>query len=159
MAEKREVGVIKGEFYTDGDTFVFRLAGTPLSGTGSTLSAAFEDLLRVESAAGPLSQTLKDLGRDQQGEQVRAAVIRMSMIGLIVFGVIAGTLAATAALLPRVAGDMSQIAASRLETWLVQLPPSSEERIGRFFQRIGSLVRAPDATCPAPSTFAPVAPK
>jgi hypothetical protein len=159
MAEKREIGVIAGEFFTDGNTFVFQLAGTPLSGTGSTPSAAFEDLLRVESTAGPLSKTLKDLGRDQQGEQVRATVIRMSMIGLIVFGVIAGTLAATAAMLPRVAGDMSQIAASRLETWLVQLPPSSEERIGRFFQRVGGLMRSPDANCPAPSTLAPAAPK
>jgi hypothetical protein len=159
MREEHQIEVVKGDFYTDGRTFVFRLEGTPLTGTGTTPSAAFEDLMRVEATTGGLSQALKDMGRDQQGEQVRATVIRMTMIGLIVFGVIAGTLATTAALLPRVAADLAQITASRLEAWIVQMPPSSEERMGQFLQRIGGLMRAPNDACPAPANSTPTAPK
>src|SRR5262245_14992127 len=102
-AQKGEIEVIKGEFCTDGKTFILTLAGTPLSGTGATASAAFENLMRTEASAGALSQRLKELARDQQGEQVRATVIRSSLMALIIFGVVAGTLVVTAAMVPRVA--------------------------------------------------------
>jgi len=99
--------IVRGDFFTDGKTFVFRLADTPLSGVGDTPSAAFQDLMRVDAEAASLSARLRDLSRDQQGERVRAEIIRMSMIALIVFGVAGGAVAASAALMPRVLADIT----------------------------------------------------
>jgi hypothetical protein len=147
---KSEIEVIKGEFCTDGKTFIFSLAGTPLSGTGNTASAAFEDLMRTEASAGALSQRLKELARDQQGEQVRATVIRSSLMALIVFGVIAGTLVVTAAMVPRVATDLTKVTLSRLDDWIERMPPSTEQRITGLLQRAGTLMRASEA-CPPPA--------
>ena len=95
-----DLSVIQGDFFTDGGKFIFRLAGTSLSGVGDTPTAAFDDLMRVEAATAPLSTRMRELARDQQGEKVRAEIVRMSMIGLIVFGVVGGALAASVALAP-----------------------------------------------------------
>jgi hypothetical protein len=145
-----EIEVIKGEFCTDGKTFILTLAGTPLSGTGSTASAAFEDLMRAETSAGALPQRLKELARDQQGERVRATVIRSSLVALTVFGVVAGIMVVTAAMLPRVAVDVAAVTVSRLNAWADNMPPNHQKRISDLLQRFGGLMRASDA-CTAPA--------
>lgn len=147
--EKGEVEIVRGEFCTDGKTFILTLTGTPLSGTGNTPSAAFEDLMRTQASAGALSQRLKELARDQQGERVRATVIRCSLAALIVFGVVAGTLVVTAAMLPRVASDLTEVTTLRLSNWLERMPPSTEKRIASILQRVGSLMRASEGCSPA----------
>ncbi len=63
--------------------------------------------MRTEASAASLSQRLKELARDQQGEQVRSTVIRSSMVALTVLGVVAGIMVVTAAMLPRVVADVA----------------------------------------------------
>lgn len=99
--------VIRGEFHTDGETFVFTLAGTPLSGVGATPQAAFDALMRVEAQAGALPERLRDLAREQAGAAERASLIRL--VGVLVVGltIVGGALGGAAALAPRVAADIA----------------------------------------------------
>jgi hypothetical protein len=147
-ANKGDIEVIRGEFCTDGKTFILTLAGTPLSGTGGTASAAFEDLVRTDVSTGALSQRLKELARDQQGEQVRATVIRSSLTALTVFGVVAGIMVVTAAMLPRVMVDVAAVTVSRLNAWADNMPPDHQKRISELLQRFGNLHTA--GACSAP---------
>jgi hypothetical protein len=158
-SHERGVDVIEGEFSTDGRTFIFRLAGTPLSGVGNTPAAAFDDLMRADASAGGLPQRLRELARDQQGETVRATVIRIVMVCLIVFGVVGGSLVVAAALLPRVVADATVTTADRLSNWIDKMPPSAEERISKVLQRLGGLMRGSDPACQLPGQQAPGATK
>ena len=153
-----EVAVLKGEFWTDGTSFIFKLADTPLSGTGDSPAAAFENLMRSDKGAGGLSSRLRELARDQQGERVRAMVIRMAMIGFIAFGLMGGALVGSAALFPRVIADITDITTTRLNRWVETMPPSTEERIARLLQRTGELLRPSATVChetEQPSTTIP----
>ncbi len=65
MAEPRKEmsGVIRGEFFTDGKTFIFQLAGTPLSGSGdSPQSGASTTCCGPSAAAGVAGDRLRDSG-------------------------------------------------------------------------------------------------
>jgi hypothetical protein len=90
---KGAADVVCGEFHTDGATFVFRLAGLPISGAGPSPQAAFDDLMAAQARAGDLQDKLRAIARDQQGEEVRATLIRMIMIWLIALTLIGGLLA------------------------------------------------------------------
>jgi hypothetical protein len=136
---KRELNLIKGDFVTDGETFVFRLAGTPLSGVGKSAAAAFEDLMRVTGETAPLADRLRELARDQQDEKVRATVIRMAMVGLIVFGVVGGALFGAAAIVPRVVVDTSELAVTQLSLWIKNMPAEKQETLSRALERIRAL--------------------
>ncbi|MFN4184204.1 MAG: hypothetical protein ACK4M6_05410 [Hyphomonas sp.] len=98
--------VIHGEFHSDGETFIFTLADTPLSGVGNTPQAAFDDLIRVTEQAGALPERLRDLAREQAGAAERASLIRLVgalLIGLTIAG---GALGGAAVLAPRVVADV-----------------------------------------------------
>jgi hypothetical protein len=133
-----EVEIITGDFFTDGKTFVFRLAGTPLSGTGETPTAAFQDLMRVRTSGSTLSQRLKELARDQQGERVRATVIRATMTGLIVLGVAAGALVTASGMAPRVAGAVAWSVTTGFDKWLDRMTPEQEAKLATLLQRVGA---------------------
>jgi hypothetical protein len=158
-SDQGNVDLINGEFFTDGRTFVFRLAGTPISGTGNTAAAAFEDLMRAEASTGALTQRLKELARDQQGEVVRATVVRSAMVGLVALGIVAGALFGAAAMLPRVVASVTDSTTARLNNWLEQMPPTTRERIAEIVQRASSLARPSDAACAPPAKSAPDAAK
>jgi hypothetical protein len=129
--------IIKGEFFTDGATFVFRLNGTPFSGTGDTPGAAFDNLLQTKAAAGALPERLAEFEREQDGERVRAALIRTSGIGIIVLGLFGGLIFGTAAMLPRVVGNVTDMTTQRLSNWIDNMPPATEQRLAGFLQKIG----------------------
>ena len=154
-----ETAVIKSEFWTDGTSFIFRLADTPLSGTGDSPTAAFESLMRSDKSVGGLSLRLRELASDQQGEQVRATVIRMAVIGLIAFGIIGGTLVGSAALFPRVIADVTDITTARLSKWVETMPPSTEERIARLLQKAGDMLRPSAMVCSEPDQPVTTTPK
>ncbi|MGE0830944.1 MAG: hypothetical protein AB7O04_16545 [Hyphomonadaceae bacterium] len=148
-----ELAIVQGDFFTDGKKFVFRLAGTSLSGAGDTPTAAFEDLMRVEAETAPLSTRMRELAREQQGEKVRAEIVRMAMIGLIVFGVVGGALAASVAVAPRVMADIGGMALSRVSHSLDSMSPEREAELAHAFQRIHHLVdgeEGPAASAPSP---------
>lgn len=132
--------VVQGEFFTDGESFVFRLAGTPLSGTGPSPQAAYDDLLRVRSASSGLVDRLQALAREQAGEKVRATVIRWSMAALIVFGVVGGALAGGLAMAPAAITAVTDAGGSRLIAWVEDMPPATERKIARLLHG--------DETCP-----------
>jgi hypothetical protein len=134
-----ELAMVAGEFFSDGKTFVFRLAGTPLTGIGETPSAAFEDLMRVDAKTAPLSALMRERARDQQGEITRAAIIRMTMIGLIIFAVLGGAIVATAAIAPRVAVDVGGLALTRLVHSLDDMSPQHQAELTRAANRINEL--------------------
>src|SRR5262245_15021902 len=119
-----EAEVIKGDFFTDGKTFILRLADTPLSGTGATAHEAFQNLMSTQESAGALTGRIKALARDQQGETLRTAIIRMTLAGLIVFGVIGGALVTAASMAPKVAADIATSTAVGLINWLDGLTPA-----------------------------------
>jgi hypothetical protein len=158
-SDRGNVDVINGEFFTDGKTFVFRLAGTPLSGTGTTAAAAFEDLMRAEASTGGLTHRLKELARDQQGEAVRATVVRTAMVGLVALGIVAGALFGAAVMLPRVVASVTDSTTARLDRWLDQMPPTTKDRIAEIIQRAGALARSSDGGCTPSAKSAPGAPK
>ncbi len=143
--------MMNGEFFTDGNTFVFRLSGTPLSGMGSDPAAAFRDLMRVDSEAKDFAERFKELARDQQSETVRAAIIRYVMIALIIFSVVGGSLAAGVAMLPKVTADVSAAVYSKLSTKVAEMQPEKEDKIIRFLQRIQTSLRANTDNCQQPA--------
>ncbi len=156
VSAEGEVEVLQGDFFFDGKTYVFRLSGTLLSGIGETPTAAFEDLMRVEAKTAPLSSRMRELARDQQGEKVRAEIIRMAMIGLIVFGVVGGSLAASAALAPKVIADIGSLAAGKVINSIDNMTPEREAALATRLRRINGLVSAPagEAKCPEISSAA-----
>ncbi|HEY0941159.1 MAG TPA: hypothetical protein VGE08_13750 [Steroidobacter sp.] len=152
LEKDQEADLIQGEFFTDGKTFVFRLKDTPLSGTGNSPAEAFQDLVRVDAAAGALKHKLQTLQREQRGELVRATIIRMTMIGLITFGVLGGALVGAAALAPRVIADMVQITTEKLGNRLAAMSPEQERSIGHLVQKLSALCNAPTATPEMPAS-------
>lgn len=102
-----DAGVVSGEFFTDGATYVMRFKGSPISGVGPNPQAAYEDLVRAQSATGELAQKLDMLARDQQSEQVRASLIRAVSTWLIVLTVLGGVTAGVAAVSPKLASDFA----------------------------------------------------
>ena len=142
--------IIKGEFVTNGETFIFRLAGTPLSGIGTSPQDAFANLVRAESAAGPLPTQIQALAREQQGETVRASVIRTTMAGLIFLAVVGGALLTAAGMMPRVATQASTALMTAMNSWLDNLTPSQEEKVAAILQRVRTILQA-DA-CQKPQT-------
>jgi hypothetical protein len=144
----RKPNVVRGDFVTDGETFIFRLEGTPLSGVGRSASAAFDDLIRVQDETQPLTARLKELERDQQDEGVRATIVRMSMVGLIVFGVVGGALFGTAALLPRVIADTSETVMTKTASWLEDMPVEKQQRLSAAIVRLRSQFEGPKQIAP-----------
>jgi hypothetical protein len=146
-----EAEVIKGDFFTDGKTFILRLADTPLSGTGATAQEAFENLMSTQQSAGALTGRIKALARDQQGETLRTAIIRMTLAGLIVFGVIGGALVTAASMAPKVAADIATSTAVGLINWLDGLTPAREEKLTILLKRVRTLLGEPEACQPSTS--------
>jgi len=138
-AAARSAELVRGEFVSDGKSFVFRLEGTPVSGAGSTAEEAFQNLMRATAAAGELGGTLRDLAREQQGERFRATLVRAVMACLIVFGVVGGALGASAALAPRVAADMVEVAADRLGSWLQEMPADERAQLASHVSHLVAL--------------------
>jgi hypothetical protein len=98
--------VVRGEFHTDGEKYIFTLAGTPLSGIGNTPGAAFDDLMRVTEQAGDLPDRLRELAREQAGASERASLIRLFgaiLAGLTIAG---GMLGGAMVLAPQVIADV-----------------------------------------------------
>ena len=135
-----ESAVVQGEFFTDGTKFIFRLAGLPYSGVGDSPSAAFDDLMRVERQGAPLTSILRQHARDLEGEATRKLIIRWVSIGLIVFAILAGTLVATAALLPKVVADVGGMALTHLSHSLDTMSPEREAEIARAAHRLHVLL-------------------
>jgi hypothetical protein len=148
LSGKQEVDLIKGDFVTDGEMFVFRLAGTPLSGVGASAAAAFEDLVRVRGETALLAERLQELARDQQDEQVRSTVVRMAMIGLIAIGVVGGALFGAAAIFPRVVADTSELTISQISRWVENMPIEKQEKLSRAIERIRELGQSKDTASP-----------
>lgn len=151
--------LICGEFVTDGKHFVLRLKGTPLSGTGETASQAFEELMRAEASAGPLAQRLKQLSREQEGEQLRVTLVRWLLIALIAFGGIGGAVVAGLAMAPKVLADVAQSSASRVGAALENMSPEAEQKLSRLLQRLDKMLGderacSPPEVVPAPSSSA-----
>jgi hypothetical protein len=146
LDDERDVNLVKGDFVTDGKTFIFRLEGTPLSGVGNSPAAAFEDLVRVRGATGPLADQLRDLTRDQQDEKVRATVIRMALVGLIVFGVVGGGLFGAAAIFPRVVADTSELTVTQISRWVENMPAEKQEKISGAIAKILAFVQSKGPT-------------
>lgn len=144
----KKSSAISGDFVTDGDTFIFRLKGTPLSGVGQSASAAFDDLTRVMGETEPLIARLRDLERDQQGENVRASIVKMSMLGLIVFGVIGGALFGTAALLPRIIADTGETVMTKTADWLENMPEEKQQRLSKALARLRSQIEGANGAVP-----------
>lgn len=141
---RNDAALVQGEFFSDGKTFVFRLAGTPFSGVGDTPSAAFEDLMRVDAQTRPLSVLIRDRARDQQGDAVRATIVRTAMIGLIVLAVLGGAIAATASILPSVVADIGGAALTHLADSVDTMSPKRQAEISRVADRINKLIGRQD---------------
>ncbi len=156
--EKSQSEMITGEFVTDGKTFVFRLKGTPLSGSGDSASAAFDALMRADATAGDLSRKLKDLAREQEGEALRTTLVRWSMIGLIVFGAVGGALIAGAAMAPKVAADVADSTSTRLVSSFEHMSPTAEDKLSRLLQRLDAMM-GDSRACPPPAPSNPGAPR
>jgi hypothetical protein len=154
--------LVRGEFFTDGKKFVFRLAGMPLSGVGDTASAAFKDLMRAEAETAPLSARLRALARDQAGEAARAQIVRLAAIALILLGIAGGTLAASAALAPSVITDLGALATAKVVDSMETLTPEREAALRKVVRRLGGImgVSGRDIGCPTtqPATGSPTAP-
>lgn len=99
--------VVRGEFHTDGETFVFTLKDTPLSGVGTSPQAAFDDLMRVQAQAGALPERLRELAREQAGAAERASIIRLVGAALVGLTIVGGALGGALALAPHVIADIA----------------------------------------------------
>lgn len=163
MADKinhqvEEADVIRGDFVTDGRTFILRLADTPLSGVGTTPQEAFDNLLAAQSAAGELPRRLSALAREQAGEQVRARIIQLAMIALIVLGVAGGATVSAAAMAPKVAATLIDTTIASFDTWLDTMPAERERKLSAVLTRVDALTHDDrDAGRPEP-TATPSAP-
>lgn len=135
-----EPAIVQGEFFTDGKKFIFRLAGLPYSGVGDSPTAAFEDLMRVEREGAPLTSALRQQARDLEGEATRKLIIRWVSIGLIIFAILAGTLVATAALLPKVIADVGGMAIHHISHSLDTMSPEREAELSRAAHRLHLLL-------------------
>lgn len=98
--------VIRGEFHTDGETFIFTLADTPLSGVGATPQAAFDNLLQATSQAGALPGRLRELAREQASAADRASLMRLIGAVLIGLTIAGGMLGGALVLAPHVIADV-----------------------------------------------------
>ncbi len=98
--------VIRGEFHTDGERFIFTLADTPVSGIGDTPGSAFDDLMRATEQAGNLPDRLRELAREQAGSAERASLMRLIGAALIGLTIAGGILGGALALAPQVIADV-----------------------------------------------------
>jgi hypothetical protein len=121
--------VIRGEFCTDGRTFVFNLKDTPLSGIGATPQEAFDDLLLVEAKAGTLPHRLAELAREQADAAQSASLVRIVVIGLVALTIVGGALGGAVALAPRVASDILATTLQKVDGWLAGLSPEARRSI------------------------------
>jgi hypothetical protein len=151
MNGKPATNLIKGDFVTDGETFVFRLSGTPLAGVGKSAAAAFDDLMRLSGETAPLVDRLREVARDQQDEKVRATAVKMAMVGLIVFGVIGGAIFGAAAIFPRVVADTSEVAVTQIARWIEDMPAEKQEKLSRAMARIWALSGQARGTVSSPA--------
>jgi len=140
QAKPDSASVIRGEFFSDGATFVMRLADTPISGIGQSPAQAYDDLLRASAAAGDLPARLAHLAKEQRGEQVRAAVIRTTMTALIAFGVVGGAIAGAVTVAPAVIADIVQASAGKLAAWAETMPPETEEKLKQAIKQFKQTV-------------------
>jgi hypothetical protein len=150
--------VIKGEFFTDGKTFIFRLADTPLSGIGATAEEAFANLIKAQSAADALSSRIRALALEQQDEKVRASLIRMIMVGLIALGVVGGALVTAAGMVPKITSDVSASMIAGLNSWLEELTPAREKKLDAVLHRVRTLLSDSKEECLTPRDSGPAAP-
>lgn len=134
--------VIRGEFHTDGATFVFKLDGTPFSGVGATPQAAFDDLLAVEQRAGDLPQALAALAREQASAVERRTIVRLVGAAVVGLTIVGGALGGAVALAPRVVADVAQTTLAELNEWAAELTP--EER-----RSLSEIVNPPAEEAPA----------
>lgn len=114
--------IIRGEFHTDGEMFVFTLAGTPLSGVGATPQAAFDDLMRVQAQAGDLPERLRELAREQAGAAERASLIRVVGAALVGLTIVGGALGGALALAPHVIADIVETTNAQTQGSAAQTP-------------------------------------
>ena len=136
--------VIKGEFVTDGETYVLRIAGTPLTGTGPSADAAFADLMDTRAQTGAFAERLEQVAREQESDAVRATVVRWVIIAFIVFGAVGGVLVAAASLAGKVGADLG--AAPIVETDVGTEPPlAAGEGVGALVQQAGAVFDDADA--------------
>lgn len=98
--------VIRGEFHTDGETFIFTLADTPLSGVGPTPQAAFDSLMQATSHAGALPGRLRELAREQASAADRASLMRLIGAVLVGLTIAGGMLGGALVLAPYVIADV-----------------------------------------------------
>jgi hypothetical protein len=154
--DTNEDSVIKGEFFTDGKTFILQLADSPLAGVGTTAQEAFQNLIDSRSDAAGLSSRIRALAREQQGERVRAGIVRTVMGGLIAVGIIAGAIIVTAAIAPRV---VSEIAVSASMKLIDRITPEREEKLARALQHLRALVDGTDKAGAPPQSAQPATPK
>lgn len=115
--------VIRGRFHTDGETFVFVLEDTPLSGLGATPQAAFDDMMRVKAEAGALTERFRELARDQAGAAERASLLRLAGAALVGLTIVGGALGGAVALAPRVIADIVDTVNAR-ESAAPQIAPT-----------------------------------
>jgi hypothetical protein len=71
---------------------------------------------------------------------VRAALVRWSLIGLIVFGVLGGALVAGAAIAPRVISDVARTAVARALDGFENMSPEAEQELSELLQRADRLL-------------------
>jgi len=140
--------VIRGEFFSDGATFVLKLADTPLSGAGASPDKAYENLLKATADAGDLTVRLKRLARDQQDERTRQTLIRSLMTSLVVLGVIGGGIIVSAGFLPKIFAEAHLGPADQLTRMLDNLDPDRERKLAGVLTRLDALVARPAAACP-----------
>lgn len=140
--------IIKGEFVTNGEKFVFRLADTPLSAVGGSAQEAFANLLKAEAAAGSLSSQIRLLAREQKGENARATVVRMTMAGLIAMAIVGGALVTAAGMAPRIASEATTALLVRINSWIDTLTPGRQEKLISLLQRVRAAVHDDEQTCP-----------
>jgi hypothetical protein len=138
--DQKEASVIRAELLTDGETFILRLSDVPISGTGATAQEAFVNMMAARSQAGALPERIERLAREQQGEKVRAGIIRTTLAGLIIIGVIGGALVTAVGMAPKVAGDLAIGMAAATSRWLDELTPAQEEKLGQMARRLRTIL-------------------
>jgi hypothetical protein len=132
--------VINAELLTDGETFIVRLSDVPISGTGATAQEAFVNMMAARSLAGALPERIERLAREQQGEEVRASIIRTTLAGLIIIGAIAGALVTAVGMAPKVARDLASGLAVATGRWLDELTPAQEEKLAQIARRLRTIL-------------------
>lgn len=106
---KTKADIVRGEFHTDGEGFVFTLSDTPFSGFGTSPQAAYDNLMLTVDEAADLPDRFRELAADQRSAIERASLIRMTAGLLIALTIIGGALGGALTLLPQVIADTVQV--------------------------------------------------